>query len=421
MKLVYPGKVSEREVLEQTQPAALQVVSGNEAAANRLILSENLQAMKTLLRDASVAGKVDLVYIDPPFSTNCVYRHNGDRTATVSSSQSDDVAYADKLKGDGFIEFIRQRLILIRELMSGNGSIYLHIDCKIGHYIKAIMDEVFGSNNFRSDITRIKCNPKNFDRHGYSNIKDMILFYTKSGNFIWNEPREDFTDSDLQRLFPKIDAQGRCYTTTPLHAPGETKNGNTGTMWRGLLPPRGRHWRYNTEVLDELDKEGLIEWSRAGNPRKIIYADEAAAKGKRLQDIWEFKDEQYPPYPTAKNPALLERIVQISSNPNSIVLDCFCGSGTTLLAAARFNRRWIGIDQSQIAIDITIKRLQQAADDLFESQLDFAFYKQAGIATDEGHSGVDASTVIRERTRGYRRIRKPIRSTIANRKPGGEG
>jgi len=404
MKLSYDGKTAEADVLAHVVPARLRLVRRYSGTSfNRLILGENLQVMKALLADAGVAGRVDLVYIDPPFSTNCIYRHNGKRTATVSSSREDDVAYTDKLKGGEFIEFLRQRLILIRELMSDRSSIYVHIDCKIGHYVKVIMDEIFGPKNFRSDISRVKCNPKNFERYGYSNSKDMILFYSKSKDFIWNEPRGEFSDDDILRLFPKVDSYGRHYTTTPLHAPGETKEGNTGKAWKGLLPPRGRHWRYKTEVLDELDSKGLIERSGKGNPRKIVYAEEAVAKGKRLQDIWEFKDEQYPCYPTAKNPKLLERIVQTSSNTGALVLDCFCGSGTTLVAAERLARKWIGIDNSEIAIKTAIDRLVgDAVGDLLGSAPDFAQYEQVKSAS-EDQTGSESAMHVCESAGTYAR------------------
>jgi adenine-specific DNA-methyltransferase len=148
---------------------------------------------------------------------------------------------------------------MIRELMSDRSSIYLHIDYKIGHYVKVMMDEIFGITNFRNDIARIKCNPKNFKRKGYGNIKDLILFYTKTDDFIWNEPMVQRTDDEVERLFKKIDKDGRRYTTTPLHAPGETKNGVTGQNVERKYPPKGRHWRYDPKVLDELDSQGLIE------------------------------------------------------------------------------------------------------------------------------------------------------------------
>ena len=112
----------------------------------------------------------------------------------------------------------------------------MHIDYKIGHYVKVIMDEVFGIDNFRNDIARIKCNPKNFNRIGYGNIKDSVLFYSKSKNPIWNEPREKYTEKDIEKLFPQINKQGRRYTTVPIHAPGETENGKSNKPFKGISP-----------------------------------------------------------------------------------------------------------------------------------------------------------------------------------------
>ena len=376
MKIQYPNKRIVKEIINHSEPAILKLASGNPESKNKIIIGDNLQVMQSLIRDYNMKNRIDLVYIDPPFSTNTLFKHNHERTATVSSSGDDDVAYSDKLKGPEFIEFLRERLILIRELMAEHASVYLHIDYKIGHYVKIIMDEIFGEKNFRNDITRIKCNPKNFARKGYSNIKDLILFYSKTDNFTWNEPHQELTPKDIKNLFPKVDKQGRRYTTTPLHAPGETRNGNTGKPWKGMLPPKGRHWRYAPSVLDELDAKGLIEWSKTGNPRKIIYASQAEEKGKRVQDIWEFKDSPYPSYPTEKNIDLLKLIITTSSNPGQTVLDCFCGSGSTLLAAQQLNRHWIGIDLSPVAIKITLERFTPSQPQLFDSSPDFQYIEQ---------------------------------------------
>lgn len=329
---------------------------------NLLIHSDNLTGLKYLL-DSGYEGKIDLIYIDPPFATGGKFTITDGRASTISNSKKGVLAYSDTLVGKEFIAFLKERLLLIRELMSKQGSIYLHVDYKIGHYVKVMMDEVFGIENFRNDITRIKCNPKNFKRVGYGNIKDLILFYTKTSKAIWNEPKEMYSESDLIKLFPKVDVKGRRYTTVPLHAPGETQNGNSSQPFKGLNPPVGRHWRTDVETMEKWDSLGLIEWSSSGNPRKIIYADEC--DGKRKQDIWEFKDPQYPQYPTEKNEEMLDLIVRTSSNENSIVMDCFCGSGTTLAAAHKNNRNWIGIDQSQHAIDATQKKLESIESTLF--------------------------------------------------------
>ena len=321
---------------------------------NLLIQGDNLYALQWMLNQG-FKGKIDLVYIDPPFSTGGTFSidTNG-RVATISKSNDSQIAYTDSLQGQAFISFLRERVLLIHELLSDRGSFYLHIDCKIGHYVKVMLDEIFGMENFRNDITRIKCNPKNFERIGYGNIKDMILFYTKGNNPIWNNPRIKSSEEDIMKLYAKVDSSGRRYTTVPIHAPGETKNGDTSKPFKGILPPKGRHWRCSVEELEKLDAAGLIEWSSSGNPRKINYADEHQTK--KAQDIWEFKDPAYPSYPTEKNLDMLKFIIEASSNHDSIVLDCFCGSGSTLQAADLCNRHWIGIDNSDLAIKTVQKR-----------------------------------------------------------------
>lgn len=369
MKLTYKNKIKENDILALRK---MKIFKGNKSLLNikkelnhLLFKGDNFEIMKSLIDTHKLAGIIDLVYIDPPFSTNTLFRIDDARISTISSSKQDRIAYTDTLKGAEFLEFIRQRLILIRELMSDKASIYLHIDYKVGHYVKIIMDEVFGPENFRNDITRIKCNPKNFQRRGYGNIKDLILFYTKTDNFTWNEPKEGRADEEISRLFNKVDEQGRKYTTNPLHAPGETTNGKTGKEWKGIKPPKGRHWRYGPDVLDELEKQGLIEWSKNGVPRKRIYADDYQTK--RVQDIWKYKDKPNPIYPTEKNLELLERIIKTSSNEGDLVMDCFCGSGGFLYTAEELKRRWIGVDASKEAINVTLNRFKKKENNLFSN------------------------------------------------------
>ena len=164
------------------------------------------------------------------------------------------------------------------------------------------------------------------------------------------------TDEESESRYPLVDGEGRRYTTTPLHAPGVTRKGATGGHWRGMPPPAGRHWRYPPEKLDELDAAGLIAWSSTGNPRKIIYADQS--QGKLPQDVWVYKDPQRPSYPTQKNSAMLERIILTSSEPGDTVLDCYAGSGATLLEAARLGRRFIGMDDAPAAREVAERRLR---------------------------------------------------------------
>lgn len=368
MWLNYPNKKSELEIFNRIPEIELEQINSSNSP-NLLIHADNLIALKQLITKHDLAGKIDLIYIDPPFATNNTFTITNGRANTISNSSKGTVAYIDTLRGFDFIEFIRERLVLLKMLLSNEGSIYLHIDYKIGHYVKVIMDEIFGIENFRNDITRIKCNPKNFYRKGYGNIKDLILFYSKSDNLIWNEPKTPYTEEDKVKLYPKTEKDGRRYTTIPLHAPGETQNGKTSKAFKGILPPPGRHWRSDIKVLEQWDKNGLIEWSDNGNPRKKIYFDEQ--EGKRFQDIWDFKDPQHPVYPTEKNSDLLDLIVKTSSNENSFVLDCFAGSGTALKEAQKNGRHWIGIDKSEEAIKVIIKKLESVESNLFISKSDY--------------------------------------------------
>ena len=366
-ELIYKDKEKEESILVNTPAVFLQEVKSFIKSAklsdyygrwkNMLIFGDNLPVLKTLMNDPNVKGEVKLVYIDPPFSTNHEFRGGGSRVSTMSSSLKDTVAYKDLLAGKQYLEFLRKRLIFLKKILDNVGSIYVHIDWKKGHYLKVLMDELFGEEHFVNDIARIKCNPKNFPRPAYGNIKDIILFYSKTDKYVWNDSLEDYTEEDIRRLFSKVEKDGRRYTTNPLHAPGETKNGPTGQPWRGKLPPKGRHWRYPPKILEELDEQGLIERSKTGNPRKKIYAEDYIEKKKKRQDIWEFKDPAYPTYPTEKNLEMIKVIIKASSNPNDIVLDCFAGSGTTLVASEQLGRRWIGIDNSPIATKASLERL----------------------------------------------------------------
>ncbi len=344
----YEGKKPEDAILRTLPGRYVRIYSGGERD-NRLYFGENLKALAALLNDPAVAGKVELVYIDPPFATGGVFK-----------SRKQENAYADLLQGVEYIEFMRRRLILLRELLSDTGSIYVHLDENMVFAVKLIMDEIFGRSNFRNMITRKKCNPKNYTRKTYGNISDYILFYTKSGSYTWNRPFEPWSEEDIRKEYPYIDKKtGRRYKKVPIHAPG-TRNGETGQPWRGMLPPPGKHWQYTPAKLEEMDRRGEIYWSPTGNPRKKVFLDES--RGKPVQDIWlDVKDAhnqniRVTGYPTEKNPALLERIIRASSNPGDVVLDCFCGSGTTLAVAEDSGRRWIGVDNSLQAITAVLKR-----------------------------------------------------------------
>ncbi|PYK62209.1 MAG: restriction endonuclease subunit M [Verrucomicrobia bacterium] len=349
--VAYGGKKSERAILE-TKPAQFRLLWPQKhgvKSLSRLYYGENLGVLASLAADSQVCGKVRLVYIDPPYATKSVFQ---------SRKQAD--AYADLLEGAHYLEFLRERLILLRELLADDGSIYVHLDDNMAFLAKPVMDEIFGRSNFRNWITRKKCNPKNYTKKAYGNVADFILFYTKTDNYVWHRPVEPWTELRANKEYVYVEpGTGRRFKKVPLHAPG-VRNGETGKPWRGTNPPPGKHWQYPPRVLDEMDARGEIFWSANGNPRRKIYLDESA--GVPLQDIWlDLRDAhnqniKISGYPTEKNPELISRVIEASSSKGDLVLDCFAGSGTTMNVASHLGRHWIGVDNSIEAISTTLRR-----------------------------------------------------------------
>ncbi|MCM0590599.1 MAG: site-specific DNA-methyltransferase [Gloeotrichia echinulata IR180] len=371
-RLEYEGKMPIEDILK-IKPAQLnQVISVEGYPRNKLIYGDNLTVLSSLLNDDNVAGKVSLVYIDPPYATGSSFE-----------SRNQDHAYHDIMEGAEYLEFLRQRLVLLREILSDEGSIYVHLDEKMAFAVKIIMDEIFGTKNFRNLITRKKCNPKNYTRKQYGNVADYILFYTKTDNYFWNQQFEPWNENSIKKEYQYIEAEtGRLYKKVPIHAPGVRK-GATGQPWRGMLPPPGKHWQYTPETLDEMDARGEIYWSGTGNPRRKLYFDNS--QGITVQDIWlDFKDAhnqniKITGYPTEKNSDMIKRIILASSNEGGIVLDGFAGSGTTIAVAEELGRKWIAIDNSQLAIDTMVLRLVKGT----EAMGDFV-------------NGINASTKYRQ-------------------------
>ncbi|MGD0022956.1 MAG: site-specific DNA-methyltransferase [Smithellaceae bacterium] len=376
--LSYEGKKSEQEILVIPPAKCRQLwpEHNDHSTSNRLYYGDNLPILAALMRDPAVRGHVRLVYIDPPYATKSVFQ---------SRSQMD--AYTDLLEGAHYLEFLRERLILLRELLADDGSIYIHLDENMAFLVKAVMDEVFGRANFRNWITRKKCNPKNYTRKTYGNVADYILFYTKTDNYVWHRPVDPWTKERAAKEYQYAEpGTGRRYKKVPVHAPG-VRNGETGKPWHGVNPPPGKHWQYPPRVLDEMDARGEIYWSPTGNPRRKIYFDQS--EGVPVQDIWlEYRDAhnqniEVSGYPTEKNPALLTRIIEASSNPGDIVLDCFSGSGTTLGVASHKRRRWIGVDNSPEAISTTMRRFAKGLEPMgdFVSKLESAEQDEESEAT----------------------------------------
>lgn len=349
-RIEYDGKKSKEEILNPLDINFSSIFTKEGDNKNSLYFGDNLKILKGLLKNPNVKGKVKLIYIDPPYASNNIFQ-----------SRDGEFAYEDTLRGAEFIEFLRERFILLHELLSDDGSMYVHLDEKMIFEAKIILDEIFGPNNFQNFIVRKKSNPKNSTKNKYGNITDYILFYSKSSKFIWNQQFEPWDKETGEKEYSYIEEHtGRRYKKVPIHAPG-VRNGETGKEWRGMLPPPGKHWQYLPSKLNEMDERGEIYWSKNGNPRRKIYLDNSP--GISVQNVWmDFKDAHnqninITGYPTEKNKEILVRIVKASSNEGDLVLDAFVGSGTTIEVAEELGRRWIGIDSSPLALKTNIIRL----------------------------------------------------------------
>jgi DNA modification methylase len=324
---------------------------------NLIVQGDNLQFLKTcylnkdpVIKD-KVKGKVKLVYIDPPFATKSDF---GSKTVEDS--------YADKVDRAEFIEHLRERLIFLKELLSEDGSIYVHLDQRMSHFVKVVLDEIFGGKNFANEIIWQRTSDRS-DSHSYNHIHDTIFLYTRSDDFIFNIQHTPYDQSYIDNFYRYTDKGGRQFRVSDLMAAG-TRKGSSGLPWRGIDPNvRGNHWKYKIETLDELDKEGRIYWpnKKNGVPGYKRYLDEMP--GVQLQSIWTDISSiaaqaiENIQYPTQKPETLLERIIVSSSNPNDLVMDVFAGSGTTAAVAEKLGRRWIMCDFGKHAIYTMQKRM----------------------------------------------------------------
>ena len=272
VSLSYMGKQSEECIISCEGIEFENILPINGDGENILFYGDNFDALLFLLHNG-YSRKIKLIYIDPPFAT-----------ASNFVNRKLEHAYSDALCGGEYVEFLRERLILMRELLTDDGSIYLHLDNKMAFTMKLIMDELFGENNCRAFITRKKCSTKNYTKNTFGNVSDYIMFYSKGPDYTWNRPYDPWEIDRMIEEYPCIDENtGRRYKKVPIHAPG-VRNGDTGKEWRGKMPPTGKHWQYTPDKLDELDAAGEIYWSPTGNPRRKVFCD--PSKGIPIQDIW---------------------------------------------------------------------------------------------------------------------------------------
>jgi DNA modification methylase len=324
---------------------------------------DNLEQLKKLPNAC-----VDLIYIDPPFNSNRNYEVFWPETS--ERRRFDDRHESTK----AYIDYMRPRCAEMSRVLKKTGSFYYHCDWHASHYVKVMLDQIFGENNFQSEIIWKRTSAHSSSKR-YGPVHDSIFFYTGSSDYTWNQLYQPYDENYLRENYRNADKDGRKWKSTDLTGDG-VRHGDSGKPWRDVdVTIKGRHWaipdtgadlkgKTTQEKLDELDAKGLIYWpeKEGGIPRYKQYADEMP--GIPLQTVW----NDIPPigahaaerlgYPTQKPLALLERLIKTSSKENDIVLDAFCGCGTALVAAHRLKRQWIGIDISPTACRVMAKRLR---------------------------------------------------------------
>jgi len=342
---------------------------------------------------------IDLIYLDPPFNSNrdynAIFTTNSGKESVAQIQAFEDTwhwgeqaqreydellynpaacALSEKLlpalydllgTNDmmAYITMMASRLVELKRVLKNTGSLYLHCDPTASHYLKIVLDGLFGEFNFRTEISWKRSSAHN-DKRGrkqYGNIRDIIFFYTKGKNWTWNYQYTPYDESYVQQNYRHDDGDGRKYRLDNLTA----AHGCASTLYEfhGTKPYKGRYWAYSQENMEQFFKEGRLYFPKnGGTPSYKRYLDEMP--GVPLQNNWDdilpASGKEYLGYPTQKPLALLERIINASSNPGDVVLDPFCGCGTAVHAAEKLGRKWIGIDITHLAITLISKRLHEA-------------------------------------------------------------
>jgi DNA modification methylase len=337
---------------------------------NKLIWGDNKLILSSLkngpLRDEiEKQGGLKLIYIDPPFDVGADFSMDieiGDNTFTKKANILEEIAYRDTWgKGaDSFIAMIYERLALMRDLLAEDGSIYVHCDWRVNSYIRLVLDEVFGTDNFINEISWRRANSKT-PSNKIAVIHDTILFYAKSENYIFSTQYHEYKEGYIESRYTNKDENGRMYTLQAMYGKGPGPSRKFGD--REIAPPPGSHWRWTQERIDRAMQEGIIIFPRdgEGKPRFKDYVD--TKLGIPLQTIWNdipdvnSQAKERADYPTQKPEGIIERIIKLSSNEGDLIADFFCGSGTTAAVAEKLGRKWIVADLGKFAIHTTRKRM----------------------------------------------------------------
>ncbi len=343
---------------------------------NKLIWGDNkliLSSLKSgaLRRQIEDAGGLKLIYIDPPFDVGADFSMDieiGGETFHKEPNLLEQIAYRDTWGrgADSFISMIYERLILMRDLLAADGSIYLHCDWRVTAYLRLALDEIFGRDNFINEIIWKRTSAHSDAKQGarfFGKQHDTIFYVRRGERFVFNTIFTEYDEAYTASNYNLMDADGRRFKSTDLTA--AKAGGDTSYEWKGRKPTNGRYWAYSRANMEEFDKKALLHYTGSGLPRLKQYLDEMP--GVSLQDLWMdispvqsgARSSERLGYPTQKPETLIDRIIKASSNENDLVADFFCGSGTTAAVAEKLGRRWIATDLGKFGIHTTRKRLIQ--------------------------------------------------------------
>jgi DNA modification methylase len=375
---------------------------------NVLYYGDNLEILRRHIADESV----DLIYLDPPFNSNRSYnvlfkqRSGEDSQAQIEAFDdtwtwsheaeeqyleliggaapvkvADAIEAMRRLLGDNdvlaYLVVMTARLVELYRVLKPTGSLFLHCDPTASHYLKLLLDAVFGADRFLSEVVWKRTSAHHRVRR-FGPVHDIVLGYSKGESWTWNPQYVEYDQAYVERDYRRVeDGTGRRYRISDV-----TSNRPGGRYeWKGMSPPGNRYWAYSRETMDRFEAEGRIAYSSTGYPQLKRYLDEMP--GQMVQDVWtdiqpiNNRAAERLGYPTQKPLALLERIIRASSNEGDVVLDPFCGCGTTIDAAQKLGRRWIGIDITYLSIDLIVKRLRHTYGDTITKT-----FKAVGIPHD---------------------------------------
>lgn len=376
---------------------------------NKLIWGDNklvLSSLKNgpLRKEIEDQGGIKLIYIDPPFDVGADFSFNveiGDEEFTKQPSVLEELAYRDTWgKGtDSFLAMIFERLVLMRDLLSDQGSIYVHCDWRVNAHIRLIMNEVFGTKCFQNELIWQRTGAHN-DAGRFGIVHDTVFFYTKSSEHTFNPIYVPHSEEHLATRFNQVEEEsGRRFFAGPITAPGS----GPSRVFRGksLAPPKGRHWSYSQEKIDELESNNLIYYSNTGTPYLKQYMEDYVSQGRRVQSIWtdllpSKTGKEILGYPTQKPEGLISRIVEASSSEGDLVCDFFCGSGTTLAIAEKLGRKWIGSDLGKFAIHTTRKRMIGVQREMKQEGADYRAFELLNLGKYERQHYIGINSNLRD-------------------------